>query len=150
MDFSKEFRQTPEYRALNPVGKVPAMTDSDCDLSMFESVAMVQYLLDRYGEGKLQPASGTPEHAIYLQWCHFAEATFARPLGEIVNHRREFGAEGLQGAIEEMASRSRSCAKAVNEALEGRDYILGADFSAADICLGVRGARSHRLALTRL
>ena len=54
---SAEYRKSPEYRKLNPVGKVPAMTDGD--LTMFESVAMMQYILDRYGGGQLQPAPGT-------------------------------------------------------------------------------------------
>ena len=54
---SAEYRKSPEYRKLNPVGKVPAMTDGD--LKMFESVAMMQYILDRYGGGQLQPAPGT-------------------------------------------------------------------------------------------
>ena len=58
---------------------------------MFESGAMVQHVLDRHGGGRLEPARGTREHALYLQWSWFAEATFTRPLGEIVNHRREFG-----------------------------------------------------------
>ena len=58
VDFSAEYRQTPERRKMNPVGKVPAMTDGD--LTMFESVAMMQYILDRYGGGRLQPTAGTP------------------------------------------------------------------------------------------
>ena len=65
VDFSAEYRASPEWRRLNPVGKVPVLIDAD--LTMFESGAMLQYLLDRYGDGRLQPAAGTPEHAIYLQ-----------------------------------------------------------------------------------
>lgn len=57
VNFSAEYRQTPEWRKMNPVGKVPAMTDGD--LTMFESVAMMQYILDRYGAGRLQPTAGT-------------------------------------------------------------------------------------------
>ena len=45
--FASPYRASPEYRALNPVGKVPAMTDGA--FTMFESGAMVQYLLDRHG-----------------------------------------------------------------------------------------------------
>ena len=71
---------------MNPVGKVPVLKDDD--FIMFESGAMVQYILDRHGNGQLQPKPGTPEHGRYLQWCWFAESTFARPIGEIVNHRR--------------------------------------------------------------
>jgi glutathione S-transferase len=135
VDFSAEYRASPEWRRLNPVGKVPVLIDGG--LTMFESGAMLQYLLDRYGDGRLQPEAGTPEHAIYLQWCWFAEATFARPLGEIVNHRRALPeAEQSDAAIAEMQERSRLCIQALDQALADRPYLLGETFSAADIMTG--------------
>jgi glutathione S-transferase len=138
VDFSASYRSSPEWRRMNPVGKVPVMVDSESpDLTIFESGAMVQYLLDRYGKGQLQPQPGTPDHALYLQWSWFAEATFARPLGEIVNHLREFpGEQTSEAAIEEMRNRARLCVTAVNDVLQKRDYIVGNKFSAADIMLG--------------
>lgn len=142
--FTAEFRESQEWRKINPVGKVPAMTDGE--LTLFESGAMVQYLLDRYGDGKLQPERGTPEHALYMQWSWFAEATFARPLGEIVNHNRAFGETGVsEAALEEMRARSRLCLKAVDDAIDGQEYIAG-DFSAADIMLGYSVYLCERLA----
>ena len=142
--FTPEFRESPEYRKINPVGKVPAMIDGD--LTLFESGAMVQYLLDRYGEGKLQPKPGTPEYAIYMQWSWFAEATFARPIGEIANHYRAFGKSGVsEEALEEMRARSRLCLKAVDVEIAGKDYIMG-EFSGADIMLGYSIFICERLA----
>ena len=135
VDFSPAYRASPEWRSKNPVGKVPVLEDGD--LSIFESGAMVQYILDRYGSGRLQPAAGTPAHAEYLQWSWFAEATFARPLGEIVNHRRAFQeAEQSAAAIAEMQNRAGLCLEAVDSAVANRDYLLGAEFSAADIMMG--------------
>ena len=138
VDFSASYRSSSEWRRMNPVGKVPVMVDTaSADLTIFESGAMVQYLLDRYGNGQLQPLPGTPDHAMYLQWSWFAEATFARPLGEIVNHLREFpGEQTSEAAIEEMRNRARLCITAVNEGLKHQDYIVGNTFSAADIMLG--------------
>ena len=142
--FTAEFRESPAWRKINPVGKVPAMTDGE--LTLFESGAMVQYLVDRYGAGKLQPNAGTPAHALYLQWSWFAEATFARPLGEIVNHNRAFGESGVsEAAIEEMRARSRLSLKAVDEAIEGKAFIAS-EFSAADIMLGYSVFLCQRLA----
>ncbi len=132
VSFSPKYRFSEQWLRKNPVGKVPVLEDGD--LSMFESGAMVQYILDRYGEGRLQPEPGTADHALYLQWSWFAEATFARPLGEIVNHRREFN-PALPEVVDEMKHRIGLCQKAVDEALAGRDFILDA-FSAADIMLG--------------
>lgn len=139
VDFSPTYRATPEWRAMNPVGKVPVLVDGD--LKMFESGAMVQYLLDRYGSRngmpELQPERGTHEHALYLQWCWFAEATFARPLGEIVNHRRALSPEAQSDeAIGEMQNRAWLCIGALEQALAGNEWILGSGFSAADIMLG--------------
>ena len=133
VDFSRRYRSSAEWRAMNPVGKVPVMTAGD--LTMFESGAMVQHVLDRHGRGRLEPARGSREHALYLQWSWFAEATFTRPLGEIVNHRREFGDRAIPEVVEEMKVRARLCADALDREMRGKDYLAGG-FTAADIMMG--------------
>ena len=140
VNFAAEYRATPEWRALNPVGKVPVMTDGD--MTMFESCAMMQYILDRYGDGRMQPTTDDSNYAHYLQWCWFAEATFARPLGEIVNHRRNFNPE-LDAVVAEMKGRATSCVEALDAAVSDRTYLLGDTMSAADlsICYAMRGYR---------
>jgi glutathione S-transferase len=140
VNFSAEYRATPEWRALNPVGKVPVMVDGD--MTMFESCAMMQYVLDRYGNGQLQPAKDDPTYPHYLQWCWFSEATFARPLGEITNHRREFDPE-IDAVVAEMKGRATACVGALDAALADRPYLLGDSVSAADLstCYVLRGYR---------
>ena len=140
VNFSTEFRSTPEWRALNPVGKVPVMVDGE--ITMFESCAMMQYVLDRYGNGQLQPNKEDPGYAHYLQWCWFAEATFARPMGEIVNHRREFQPD-INDVVSEMKTRATSCVAALDAALSTQTYLIGDTLSAADlsICYAIRGYR---------
>jgi len=140
VNFAAEYRATPEWRALNPVGKVPAMVDGD--MTMFESCAMMQYVLDRYGDGRLQPTKDDPTYAHYLQWCWFAESTFARPLGEIVNHRRAFNPE-IDAVTAEMKGRATACVTALDAALSDQPYLLGDAMSAADlsICYVMRGYR---------
>ena len=133
VDFSRKFRASAEWRSMNPVGKVPVMSTGD--FTMFESGAMVQHVLDRHGGGRLEPARGTREHALYLQWSWFAEATFTRPLGEIVNHRREFGDRAMPEVIEEMKGRARLCAGALDQDVREKDYLAG-EFTAADIMMG--------------
>jgi glutathione S-transferase len=134
IDFSPEYRASAEWRRLNPVGKVPAMTDGD--LVLFESGAMVEYILDRYGEGRLRPAPESVAHAHYLQWSWFAEATFARALGEMVNHRRVFGDQSSAPVLDEMRGRARLCLAALDGTLAGKDHLVGAEFTAADIMMG--------------
>jgi len=140
VNFAAEYRATSEWRALNPVGKVPVMVDGA--ITVFESCAMMQYVLDRYGNGRLQPTKDDPTYAHYLQWCWFAEATFARPLGEIVNHRREFEPE-IDAVVAEMKGRATACVAACDAALSDRPYLLGDIMSVADlsICYVMRGYR---------
>ena len=135
VDFSKEYRLSSEWLQINPLGKVPSLEDGE--LLMSESCAMMQYILDRYGNGRLQPLAGTIEHAYFLQWLWFSEATFSRPVGEIVNHRREFPGElGIPDVVKEMQSRIFKCILALDKALKEKPFILGKEFSAADISLG--------------
>lgn len=135
IDFSPAFRDSAEWRSKSPTGKVPAMTDGA--LTMFESGAMADYLLERYGEGRLSPTPGTPDSALCHQWSWFAEATFARPLGEIVNHNRcaPNGAV-VDFVIEDCKARTRTCIAAIEEAVADADYLVGNTFSVADIMTG--------------
>jgi glutathione S-transferase len=134
VDFSAEYRATPEWRRMNPVGKVPAMTDGG--VTMFESGAMVQYVLERHGRARLQPPRDTAAYATFLQWCWFAEATFGRATGEMANHKRAFAGALKEDSLEEMAGRARSCLAAIEQALDGVEYLVGNAFSAADIMMG--------------
>ncbi|MCB9931249.1 MAG: glutathione S-transferase family protein [Alphaproteobacteria bacterium] len=130
VNFSADYRRTPEWRAMHPVAKVPVMDDGD--LRMHESCAMIQYILARHGEGRLQPAAGAPDYAHFLQWLWFSEATFQRPLGEITNHRREFNPE-LPDVVAEMQGRATQCVEALDRALADRPYLLGDTMCAADL-----------------
>ena len=65
-------------RRIHPLGKSPVVTDDD--LVLAESGAIVEYLADRYGDGKLAPASGTPERLRYIYWLHYAEGSAMLPL----------------------------------------------------------------------
>ena len=132
VEFKGDYRASPEWRRMNPVGKVPVMCDGD--LTMYESGAMMQYVLDNYGDGQLQPPLQTPMHAMYLQWCWFAESTFARPLGEITNHRRAF-APPIEAVMQEMRDRATLCVQALEPQLQGLRHLLGDDFSGADIMI---------------
>ncbi len=68
----------PSLRKVHPLGKSPVITDGD--LTVAESGAIVEYLVDRYGNGRLKPALGTPEHLRYTYWLHYAEGSAMPPL----------------------------------------------------------------------
>ncbi|HZG38327.1 MAG TPA: glutathione S-transferase [Nodosilinea sp.] len=68
----------PALRQVHPLGKSPVITDND--LTLAESGAIVEYLVDRYGNGRLVPALGTPERLRYTYWLHYAEGSAMPPL----------------------------------------------------------------------
>jgi glutathione S-transferase len=68
----------PELRAVHPLGKSPVITDGDFTLA--ESGAILEYLVDRYGEGRLAPPSGSPQRLRYTYWMHYAEGSAMPPL----------------------------------------------------------------------
>jgi glutathione S-transferase len=65
-------------REVHPLGKSPVITDGE--LTLAESGAIIEYLVERYGNGRLVPASGTPEHLRYIYWLHYAEGSAMPPL----------------------------------------------------------------------
>ena len=65
-------------RKVHPLGKSPVVTDGDTTVA--ESGAIVEYLVERHGDGRLAPAPGTPERLRYTYWLHFAEGTAMPPL----------------------------------------------------------------------
>jgi len=136
IDFSPSYRNSPEWRAKSPTGKVPVMDDGD--IRLFESGAMMDYILHRYAAGALQPAADNfKEVALYKQWCWFAEATLARPLGDIAQHTRvRPPAERLAAVVDDARLRAGVFLDTLESSLEGRDYLLASGFSAADIMLG--------------
>ena len=68
----------PELKAVHPLGKSPVITDGGKTIA--ESGAIVEYLLDRYGNGRMRPKAGTDEHWQYVEWMHFAEGSAMFPL----------------------------------------------------------------------
>ena len=68
----------PELRRIHPLGKSPVITDGE--LTLAESGAIIEYLADRYGQGRLLPPPGTPERLRSTYWLHYAEGSAMPPL----------------------------------------------------------------------
>ena len=67
-----------ELKKVHPLGKSPVITDGD--LTLAESAAILEYLLERYGSGRLAPPAGSPEHLRFRYWMHYAEGSAMPPL----------------------------------------------------------------------
>jgi glutathione S-transferase len=75
---AKTMLAPPELLAVHPLGKSPVIVDGTATLA--ESGAIIEYLVDRYGGGRLIPAAGTPERLRYTYWLHYAEGSAMPPL----------------------------------------------------------------------
>lgn len=67
-------------RAIHPLGKAPIITDTDGNVTLAESGAIIEYLINKYGNGRLAPARETPEYIRFLYWLHYAEGSAMPPL----------------------------------------------------------------------
>jgi glutathione S-transferase len=135
VDFKPEALKAPEHLKLHPLGQLPVLQDDG--VTMFESGAILEYLLEKYGQGRLAPAPGTPQRAEYLQWFHYGEASLARYVSDIVRVRfREPQVSESEAMVARSRARFAEALTVVDRALAGRDYICGATFTAADIMIG--------------
>jgi glutathione S-transferase len=145
VEFTPENLASAEYKKLHPLGQIPAVeVDGE---TIIESGAIVEYLLERYGEGRLAPAYGTPPRGKYLQWFHFGESSLAIHVSAIVRNR--FGKPGAlqrKEVIEESREKLAASLALVEDTLKGHPFITGEDFSAADIMVsyGIVMARITR------
>ena len=75
---AKTMLAPPELLKVHPLGKSPVITDDGTTVA--ESGAIIEYLLERHGKGRLEPARGTPERLRFTYWLHFAEGSAMSPL----------------------------------------------------------------------
>jgi len=124
-----------ELRAVHPLGKSPVITDGDA--TVHESGAIIDYLIRQHGAGRLQPPGGSPEEEDYLQWLHYAEGSAMLPLMLQMYVMRLGEAGGpLHGRI---ASEIDNHMSYLDQALAGRDYLLGQALTGADIQMSFVG-----------
>jgi glutathione S-transferase len=118
-----------------PAGKFPVIEDGA--LIMFESGAILEYLIEKYGNGRLAPAIGCDERGSYLQWVHFAEATAFPPIGDITRHTLLLPeAARIPKVAEDGRVRAINALNVLERALAGKQYLVGNEFSGADIMMG--------------
>ncbi|HYD94798.1 MAG TPA: glutathione S-transferase [Noviherbaspirillum sp.] len=133
----------PALREVHPLGKSPVITDDG--LTLAESGAIIEYLVERYGEGRLSPAAGTPERLRYTYWMHYAEGSAMPPLLlKLVFDRIEHGplpflVKPVAKAIAQRAKKSFVLPQIerhldyLESELGKQKWFAGRAFSAADI-----------------
>lgn len=104
----------PDYLSINPIGKVPAIVDGD--FKLWESGAILVYLAQKYGN----LSASVEEQAILVQWVLFANATLGPGIFVESNRDREL----------------RRLLKPLNDIFASQPFLLGNDFSVADVAIG--------------
>ena len=126
--------RSPEYLKVHPMGRVPALEDGD--VTIYESGAIVQYLIGRHSDGKMAPGPSSAHYADYLQWLHYAEGMIMPPVNIIVVETVLLPPERMNQTNVDRAKKLLSrMLTAVEAHMEGREFIAG-DFSGADIMTG--------------
>ncbi|MBX3657365.1 MAG: glutathione S-transferase [Ramlibacter sp.] len=133
----------PELRQVHPLGKSPVITEGD--LTLAESGAILEYLIDTHGAGRLVPPPGTPERLRYRYWMHYAEGSAMPPLllklvfDQIEKARMPFFAKPIARAIAGKAKSSfilpniRQHLDYLEAELGRAPWFAGEEFTGADI-----------------
>lgn len=143
MEFNPADLKSDAHRARHPLGRVPVLEDGD--LSIYESGAIVDYILDKHKNGGLKPKPDDPRFGPYLQWFHYCEGMVMPPMNTIVVHTILLPPERRDETVLGQAQRLLSRALApVNKTLAEKEYLIG-DFSGADVMLGHACHRSAKM-----
>ena len=126
-DISTGAQKAPEYLAINPMGKVPALQDGDAALG--EAAAICAYIADRYPETNLAPAVSDPSRARYLQWLFFTPSCMEPAIIQIYTKLEVPPSTAAWGSATQTFD-------VLDAALQKGPWILGEIFSAADITIG--------------
>ncbi|MBU7440285.1 glutathione S-transferase family protein [Paraburkholderia fungorum] len=133
----------PELRAIHPLGKSPVIVDDGQTIA--ESGAIIEYLVDKYGQGRFAPAAGTPERLRYTYWMHYAEGSAMPPLLlklvalRIAGAPMPFFAKPIARKIAATLQSSfidpqlKLHLGYINKELSATGWFVGTDFTAADV-----------------
>jgi len=126
-DISTGAQKTPEYLAINPMGKVPALKDGDATLA--EAAAICAYVAERCPNAKLAPALGDPLRAKYLYWLFFSPGCVEPAMVQLSNKLEINPVAAGWGDAQRVFD-------VLDAALSKGPWLLGDTFSAADVMIG--------------
>jgi len=127
VDLLSGAHKAPELLALNPMGKLPILTDGDQVIT--EVAAIGLYLADRYALGRLAPKFDDAQRGTYLRWSLFAPSVIEPGATAKMNNWEAKPSQVGWGTAESML-------QAIEFAIRGKDYLLGDSFSMADVIFG--------------
>jgi len=143
MEFHPRALKSDEHRARHPLGRVPVLEDGE--VMLYESGAIVEYIIARHSNCALKPAVYSPLFPSYLQWFHYCEGMVMPPINTIMVQTLFLPPERRNEEILGQARRLLTkTLEPLNEALAGREYMLG-ELSGVDFMLGHACCMARRL-----
>lgn len=135
LPFDARAFELADHFDLETYGALPILVDDAS--SMSESIAIVHYLLDRYGAGRLQPPRDSDHYGSFLEWIQFGETTLMGPLLQLLQHSSLLPESERIAAVAKQGRRAfTEFARSIDTALAGKRYLVADEFSAADIVVG--------------
>jgi len=135
------------YLDINPLGTVPAFTDGGITLT--ESTGICQYLVQKYGPTPLAVTPNEPEYGDFLNWLYRSDATFTFPLALILRYTKLEPEERMNPqVVEDYTIWFFSRIRAVEAALDGKEFLVADRFTIADIAVGYALHFGMRLGLS--
>ena len=131
---SREDKQTPEYRALHPLGRSPALEEEGGPV--FESAALILHLADQNLAAGLIGPLGSHERALQYQWCFFAMTDVESALVDVARQLWKDSGDPDADIVDRATARFVANVGVIEDALGGGAYLVGAAFSVADIVTG--------------
>ena len=125
----------PELKAVHPLGKSPVITDGG--RTVFESGAIIDYVIRRHAGGRLQPEPASPAYDDYQMWLHYAEGSAMLPLMlNLYVSRLGDGGKPLHARIESEIANHLGY---LDRHLKARDFLMGNEFTGADVQMSFIG-----------
>lgn len=134
VDISKGEQFTPQFLAINPNNKIPAIVDPDGPegrMALFETGAILVYLAEKTGQ--LMPAAGVARYEV-LTWLMWQKAGFGPMLGQAHHFRRAVKTPNPYG-VERYTNEAKRLYGVLDQRLEGRAFVAGGAYSIADIAI---------------
>jgi glutathione S-transferase len=123
----------PDYKALHPLGTAPVITDGS--LVLAESGAIIEYVIAKYGDGRLAVKPEAPNYADYLFWFHYANGSMMpNQFGELIAAMASVPAADNQ-LLALLAKRSQRGFDLMESRLANAEYFAGDELTAADIIM---------------
>jgi glutathione S-transferase len=123
--------KSPENMKLNPNGHIPVLEDDGH--SVWESMAVNLYLAEKYGKAPLWPST-VEGHADAMKWSFFAMTEIEPPLMTILVNKLFMPPDKCDNkAVDESTTKLKAPLKVIDDQLKGREYLLGKDFTIADL-----------------